>query len=83
MSYRTQEAMNLPTLIVAVLVMVVVLFGLGSVCWTYSINHWVLHFHAAHTIKWWQGGLMGLVPGLGQLGLVAAVATWILSIFIG
>lgn len=57
-------------------------FFIGAFCWTYSINEWLLYAGKETQIVWWQGGLIGLVPVLGQLSIPFAVGTWILLMFL-
>lgn len=55
---------------------------IGGFCWTYTINTWLLFAGKTATIAWWQGALIGLVPGLGQLSFPAAALTWIAMMFL-
>lgn len=57
-------------------------FALSSFCWTYSINTWLLWAGKEPAVEWWQGGLLGLVPGLGQLSPAAAALTWVVGFFV-
>lgn len=57
-------------------------FAIGAFCWTYAINEWLVYFDKEPVIQWWQGGLIGLVPGVGHVGLVAAIFTWVLMLFL-
>ena len=57
--------------------------ALGAVCWPYTINTWLVFADRPPTVLWWHGALMGLVPGLGQLAILTAIATWIIMLFIG
>ena len=64
---------------------VVILIGvlIGGFCWPYAINHWLDYFGKTAHVAFWQGALLGLVPGIGHFGIVAAVLTWIVALFIG
>lgn len=68
-----------------VVVLFVLLIGalIGAICWPYSINSWLVFFGKEPVIVWWQGVLLGFVPGVGQASIVVAVITWILMLFIG
>jgi hypothetical protein len=55
---------------------------IGSMCWTYSINTWLVFFGKAPVIVWWQGALIGFVPWLGQASIPVAIITWILMLFL-
>lgn len=56
--------------------------AVGAFCWTYTINSWLLFFGKAASIVWWQGALIGFVPGFGQFSIPAAVVTWILMLLL-
>lgn len=56
--------------------------GLGSICWPYTINTWLIYLDKDPALQWWQGALIGLVPLLGQLSIPFAVVTWILMLFL-
>jgi hypothetical protein len=56
--------------------------AIGSVCWTYSLNTWLVFFNKPASIVWWQGALLGFCPYLGQASLPFAVITWILMLFL-
>jgi len=55
---------------------------MGSLCWTYSINTWLVFLGKEPIIKWYQGMLIGCVPYLGQISLPVAAITWILMLFL-
>lgn len=55
---------------------------IGSFCWPYTLNSWLIFFEKEATIVWWHGFILGYVPGLGQASLPAAVITWILMLFL-
>jgi len=60
----------------------VVSFLVGSLCWTYSVNEVFEMIGSAKTIAWWQGGLIGLVPYLGQVSIPVAVIVWIVGLIV-
>jgi len=64
-------------------VVVGIAFGIGAVLWPYTINTWLVYNGQEPILEWWMGGLMGLVPGLGQSCLPAAFITFILMLFLG
>ena len=55
---------------------------IGAVCWPYTINTWLVFVGKAAVVKWWQGALIGLVPGIGQASIIVAVLTWIIMLII-
>ena len=56
--------------------------GVGSLCWPYTLNTWLIFFGKEPVIVWWQGALLGIVPYFGQVSVIAAVMTWILMLFL-
>ena len=70
------------TYIIVFAIVMTISFAVGSFCWTYAINEWLLFLGKTPQIVWWQGGLIGFVPFLGQLSIPIAVLTWILMLFI-
>lgn len=63
-------------------VVATVLAFIGAICWPYTINTWLVLLGKTAVITWWQGALLGLVPGLGQAGIPLAVGTYIATLFI-
>lgn len=59
-----------------------IVFTVGSICWPYVITAWALYYGKTVVIAWWQGGLIGLVPGVGQLAVPLTVITWILMLIL-
>jgi len=55
---------------------------IGSLCWTYSINTWLIFFEKEPVIKWYHGLLIGCIPYLGQIALPVAAVTWIAMLFL-
>lgn len=55
----------------------------GGVCWPYVINTWLVYAGKEPTVTFWQGFLVGLVPGLGQFCLPCVVLTWVLMMIFG
>jgi hypothetical protein len=66
------------------------LFGCGTILtaiidaflWPYTLNTWLILAGKDPSVVWWQGMLLGLVPGIGQFGIIAATLTWIVMLFI-
>lgn len=69
--------------LIIILIVLCIFAAIGAVCWPYTINTWLVFFGKPATIVWWQGALLGFVPGLGQVSIPAAVITWILMLFVG
>lgn len=61
---------------------IVINVAINSFCFPYALNYWLVFFHKTAVVQWWQGALIGFVPGIGQLGIAFAVITWILSMFL-
>ena len=55
---------------------------IGALLWPYTINTWLEYAGKEPVIVWWQGALLGFCPGIGQITLVAAIATWVLMLFL-
>lgn len=64
-------------------IIICLLFSIGVLLWPYSINTWLIYAEKPPFIEWWMGGLMGLVPGLGQSCIPIAFITFIAMLFIG
>lgn len=62
---------------------VAIVFTLGALLWPYSINSWLVYTGKDPAVEWWMGGLMGLVPGLGQTCIPVAFITFIAMLFLG
>lgn len=62
--------------------MIALFFAIGAFCWPYTINTWLVYSGKPPAIEWWMGGLIGLVPGIGQLSIPIAVITFILMLFL-
>lgn len=56
--------------------------GVGSLCWPYTLNTWLIFFGKEPVIVWWQGALLGIVPYFGQASVIVAVMTWLLMLFL-
>lgn len=71
-----------------VMVYCLISFIIGALCWPYLLHQGgvlLVHYGATinpPTIAWWQGGLLGLVPAIGQLGLPGAVVIWVIGLFL-
>ena len=64
------------------IIMVGVVFTIGACLWPYTINTWLVYAGKPPCIEWWMGGLMGLVPALGQSCIPAAFVTFIVMLFL-
>lgn len=60
----------------------VFLFFLSGICLHYDIHFWASHVqHHEVNPSWPLCLLAGFIPGVGQLSIPVAVATWICSFF--
>lgn len=57
-------------------------FVIGSICWTYSINTWLVWLDRLATVRWYHGGLISFVPFIGKWGFACAIVTFVVSLFI-
>ena len=69
--------------IVAILALLTLCVLPGIVCWPYTINTWLVFVGKDPCIVWWHGLLLGFAPIIGQATIPAAIATWILILFVG
>ena len=65
-----------------VTVYIIASFVSGALLWTYAINTWLVYTGKEAVVEWWMGGLLGLVPVVGQFSIPAAVLTWIIMLFL-
>ena len=57
-----------------------IVFGsllIGAILWPYSIETWAAYFGKVVSIPWYAGCILGIIPGLGQLSIPAALVTWV------
>lgn len=55
---------------------------IGASTWPYLVNSWLLVAGKETVIVWWQGFLMGLIPGVGQLAIPVSLLTFIILLFL-
>ena len=56
--------------------------AIGMFLWPYTLNTWLEFVGKPAVVVWWHGALLGFAPVLGQLSIPAAIATWILMLFL-
>lgn len=56
--------------------------AVGAFVWPYAINSWLVFFGKAAVVKWWQGAIIGFIPGIGKYGVIFAFFTWVLMLFL-
>ncbi len=70
-------------LILSPLTLILLVYSaINAFVWPYAINSWLVYCEKEPLIVWWQGILLGFVPGFGQLGIPGAVVTWIIMLFV-
>ena len=79
---NTEDALGIGCGIITVVIVVLISVIVGAVCWPYTINTWLVYAGKPPQLLWWHGALIGFVPGIGQLSIPLAVATWLLMMFI-
>lgn len=57
-------------------------FAIGAVLWPYSIDSWALYFGHAVSIPWYAGGVLGIIPVVGQASIPVAAVTWVLMMIL-
>ena len=50
----------------------------GFLLWPYTINTWLVFLGKPAMVVWWQGMILGIIPGIGTIGVISAFITWIL-----
>ncbi len=60
----------------------IVSFAAGAWLWTYSVNTALGWAHRPQVFPWWGGGLLGIVPGLGQISPAVAAIVWVANLFV-
>lgn len=48
----------------------------------YVVNYWSVYFDNPVTMLWWQGVLLSLIPGVGYLGVIATIITFVVSMLL-
>lgn len=80
---RTKTAISSLTFYVFLSALSVGYFFLGGTCWEYSINNWRVWSGREPDFTVWLGGIISFLPGVGQLGPLAAAVTFVASFFVG
>ncbi len=73
-----KSGLGIGMILLIIVVIVGVGFGICGLCWEYTINTWMEHFDKPGRIEFWQAGLLGIVPAIGQLSVPGAVLTWVI-----
>jgi hypothetical protein len=55
-------------------------FIIGMITYPYAINSWLVFAKKEPIVQWWVGGLLGYVST--EVGVVAALLTWLIMLFI-
>lgn len=78
--------MNLKEMTVAYVILGVMVFGasgtIGGFCWPYALNEWLSYAEKDTIVTFWQGFMLGFLPPLAMLSIVACLGTWIAMLFI-
>ena len=54
----------------------------GSLVWPYTINSWLEVAGKDPAVLKWHGFLLGVIPGVGQAGILLCLVTWIMMLFL-
>jgi len=80
------EGIGLGSLVVGGVALMITLnciFGIiGIFVWPYVINSWLIFYGKTAQVVWWHGFLLGVVSPLGKLGIILALLTWIVLMFL-
>jgi hypothetical protein len=55
---------------------------INSLTFPYAINTWLMFFNKQPQVLWYHGAILGVVPIIGQLGIIIAALTWIAMLFL-
>jgi len=72
----------LEVLIIVIIGYCLVFGGLGAWLWPYATNSWLMYCDKPPTMLWWHGGLIGLIPVLGQWCIPIGLITFLLLLFL-
>lgn len=56
-------------------------FLIGALTWTWLLNTALVMVGKHAVVAWWQGGLIGMVPGFGYIGIIGCIALWLFTLF--
>lgn len=66
-----------------ILIFIFFIFAIiGGFLWTYTINTWLVYFGKEPSVMFWQGAILGFIPGIGQTELLLSALTWIIMLFL-
>lgn len=65
----------------AIALTMLVNFLIGALTWPWLLNTALGLVGKKAVVLWWQGGLIGMVPGFNYAGLVCCVLVWIATLF--
>ena len=74
--------MKVGTLLLTLFIVCSIFFVIGGFCWEYTINTWLEYNDSPNRIEFWQAGLLGFCPLVGQLSIPAAAITFVLQLFL-
>lgn len=68
--------------IIGLIITLAIAFMVGCFTWPYIINTLLdILVNKPPAVTWWQGGLIGMVPGFGWPGIVGCLGIWMFSLF--
>ena len=85
MSYSNREAGLIGIFGASFVAMLLFLGGsaiIGAFLFPYVINSWLAFFGKLAVVTWWQGAIIGIIPGVGQTSIPLALATFILMLIL-
>lgn len=68
---------------ITLLIPAIIGFAVGAICWTGLLNELLMISHRPPIVQWWQGGLIGMIPMMGWIGLFGYVGSWMIKLFVG
>lgn len=64
--------------LLGMLIVLVIHLILGGILWPYTINSWSAFFGKDIMMSFWQGAILGVIPGIGSFSLLAAAITFVI-----
>ena len=72
--------MEKPENVIALIIIVFIVLAciaIEAICWDYTVSRWLVYLGEPDRFTFWHGVLCCFVPVIGQLGIGAAIVTFI------
>ena len=81
-SFSVKGGSTLGYMLIALAMTLVANFIIGAIFWPWVLNTLLVFAGKPAVVLWWQGGLLGMVPGFAYLGIIGAICVWIFMLFV-